>query len=166
MKILWAVPVILVLDQSSKIVVQNTMVRRESIPVLGDYFRLTYIHNPGAAFGLDLGSSLLHTLISIAALLFVGWLFFTTPRESRCLRLGLSMVVGGALGNIIDRLYLGAVVDFFDVGFGALRWPVFNVADSFVTGGIFLLAIGYLVQREKDKTSPGRRRPGDQVLEG
>ena len=166
MKVLWVAPLSLIFDQSSKIVVQKTMIRRESIPVLGDFFRLTYIQNPGAAFGLDLGSSFLHTLISIAALFFVGWLFYTTPRESRFLRLGLSMVVGGALGNIIDRLYLGAVVDFFDVGFGTLRWPIFNVADSFVTVGIFLLAIGYWGQKEKDKSSDGREPPGIQSLEG
>ncbi len=166
MKVLWAVPLCLIFDQSSKIVVQKSMIRKESIPVLGDFFRLTYIHNPGAAFGFDLGSSFIHTLISFAALLFVGWLFYTTPRECRFLRLGLSMVVGGALGNIIDRLYLGAVVDFFDVGFGTLRWPVFNVADSFVTVGIFLMAIGYLQQKEKDKSIAGLGLSGDRILKG
>ena len=154
MKVLWAVPLCLIFDQSSKIVVQKTMIRTESIPVLGDFFRLTYIHNPGAAFGFDLGSSFIHTLISFAALLFVVWLFYTTPRDCKLWRLGLSMVMGGALGNIIDRLYLGAVVDFFDVGFGTLRWPVFNVADSFVTVGIFLLATGYFVT-ERKKINPG-----------
>jgi len=140
---LWFVPATIIIDQLSKLVVQHTMVRGLPIEVLGDFFRLTYIHNPGAAFGLNLGSPLLHTVVSIAALGALVYLFRTTDPGERLLRFGLSLVLGGAVGNIIDRIYLGEVVDFFDFGFGAYRWPIFNFADIFVNVGVFLLFFGY-----------------------
>lgn len=143
MKILWLVPVTLAVDQISKQIVMRSMIRHESIPVLGDFFRLTYIHNAGAAFGLNLGSPLLHTLVSIVALGALVWLFWTAPRDNRLMRFSLSLILGGALGNIVDRIHLREVVDFFDFGIGGLRWPIFNFADSFVTVGIFLLIYAY-----------------------
>ena len=144
MKILWLIPATLLIDQASKRIVETTMtLQRDSIPVLGDFFRITYIQNQGAAFGLNLGSPILHTIISIVALGALVWLYWTLPNNGRLLRVALVLVFGGAVGNIIDRFRLGAVIDFFDFGIGTLRWPVFNFADSFVTIGIGLLALGY-----------------------
>lgn len=140
---LWLIPLILVIDQVSKQIVRGVMVRGHSLPVLGDFFRLTYIHNSGAAFGLNLGSPLLHTLVALVALGALIWLLWTAPRENRLMRFSLCLVLGGALGNIVDRLYLNEVIDFFDFGLGTLRWPVFNFADLFVTVGIALLAYSY-----------------------
>ena len=123
MSALWLVPVVLLLDQVSKWVVVRRMELGQSIEVLGNFFRLTYIHNPGAAFGIDIGSPLLHTLASVVALGVLAWMFRQAPPDARLLRLALGMVLGGALGNIVDRVRLGEVVDFFDVGLGTLRWP-------------------------------------------
>lgn len=147
---LWLVPLTVVIDQATKGVVQHLMVRGMPIEVLGDFFRLTYIHNPGAAFGLNLGSPLLHTLVSIVALGALVYLYRTLELNEQLLRFGLCLVLGGALGNIIDRLYLHEVVDFFDVGFGTLRWPIFNFADSFVTVGVLLLVFGYSRKQEEE----------------
>ena len=141
MKFLWLASVVIVADQVTKWIVQTSMALQDSTPVLGDFFRLTYIHNSGAAFGLKIGPPFVHTAISIVALLALVWLFRSVPSDNRIMRPALSMVLGGALGNIIDRVRLGMVVDFFDVGIGALRWPVFNVADSCVTIGILLIAL-------------------------
>lgn len=156
MKFIWVIPLIVAIDQISKFVVQASMHLRQSEPVLGDFFRLTYIHNPGAAFGLNMGSPILHTIISIAALGVLGYLYRTLKPDERLLRYALCLVLGGAIGNIIDRLYLGAVVDFFDFGIGEMRWPIFNFADSFVTVGVALLALGYSRRseetREKEET--------------
>ena len=144
MRYLWIVPVALVVDQASKLIVDNTMTPYgPSIPLLGDFFRLTYIYNEGAAFGLSLGSPFLHTVVSIVALGILIWMFVKQPRDERLLSFALSMVVGGALGNIVDRIRLNMVIDFFDIGIGTLRWPVCNFADSFVTVGIGLLVVGY-----------------------
>ena len=167
MKILYLVPLTLVVDQVSKYVVQQTMTRHESIPVLGDFFRLTYIHNSGAAFGLNLGSPLLHTVVSIVALGALVWLFWTAPREERLLRFSLTLVLGGALGNIVDRIHLHEVVDFFDFGIGDLRWPVFNFADTFVTIGIVLLAFAYSrQQKETAGENQESDRPEEQIAQG
>ncbi|NKB70685.1 MAG: signal peptidase II [Candidatus Latescibacteria bacterium] len=152
MKVLWLVPGIVALDQITKVLVERTMFRGQSIPLVGETFiRLTYIHNDGAAFGLNIGSPLIHTLVSIAALFFLIWLFWTAPRQARVIHTALAMVLGGALGNIIDRIRLGEVIDFFDVGLDTLRWPVFNIADSFVTVGVILLAFAY--SRNKDEVA-------------
>jgi len=140
---LWLVPVTIVIDQLTKLVVRHTMMRGLPVEVVGDFFRLTYIHNPGAAFGLNLGSPLLHTVVSVVALGVLVHLYRTMEPGERLLRFGLSLVLGGAVGNIIDRVYLHEVVDFFDFGFGSLRWPIFNFADIFVTTGVFLLFWGY-----------------------
>ena len=160
MKVLLLVPLCLVIDQASKYLVVQSMYEGESIPVLGDFFRLTFIYNSGAAFGLNLGSPLIHLVASLAALGLLLWMFRTAPSEARLLRFSLSLILGGALGNIVDRVYLSKVVDFFDFGFDTLRWPVFNMADSFVTVGIFLLAVAYAREKEPDESS-GVAEPAD-----
>lgn len=159
MKFLWLAPVVIVADQVSKRIVQTSMSLQDSTPVLGDFFRLTYIHNAGAAFGLKVGPPFVHTAISVVALFALVWLFRSVPRDNRIMRPALSLVLGGALGNIIDRVRLGMVVDFFDVGIGTLRWPVFNVADSFVTIGILLIAFSYLQQGPHKEAAPSNSDP-------
>ncbi len=158
---LWLAPLILVLDQATKWMVVERMAEFESIPVLGDFFRLTFIHNRGAAFGIDVGSPLLHLLFSLVALGALGWMFYTAPPEARLLRCSLSMVLGGALGNIADRVRIAKVVDFFDFGLGDWRWPVFNVADTFVTIGIFLLILTYSRQPEAQTPAAAPGPSGD-----
>ena len=97
-----------------------------------------------------MGSPLLHTAFSILALGILIYLYRSLAANERLLRLALCLVLGGAVGNIIDRLYLGEVVDFFDFGLGDLRWPIFNVADSCVTVGVLLLALGYSRRKKTD----------------
>ena len=163
MTFLWIIPLAVVVDQVSKFIVRGSMALYQSEPVLGNFFRLTYIHNPGAAFGLNVGSPLLHTVFSLLALGVLIYLYRSLAANERLLRLALCLVLGGAVGNIIDRLYLGEVVDFFDFGLGDLRWPIFNFADSFVTVGVLLLALGYS-RREK---TPGRpEQPSSPAPEG
>ena len=158
----WWVGGALALDQMSKIIVVRTMALHQSIPLLGDVFRLTYIHNAGAAFGLKLGGPMVHTVVAVAALGVLGWLFLSLPQAARLQRTALAMVLGGALGNIIDRIRLDYVIDFFDVGVSeAWRWPVFNVADSFVTVGVLFLAVSWSRQQTPDTqtNSPGNSPP-------
>ena len=154
---LWIVLVVLVADQISKYIVTAKMTAYgPHIDILGSFFRLTFIHNRGAAFGLNLGSPLIHTVVSIAALALLVYMFRTLPVGARLLRTALAMVLGGALGNIVDRIRLDkGVVDFFDFGIGEQwRWPIFNVADSFVTVGIILLAIGHSRQDKPRDSGP------------
>ncbi|HEX2189997.1 MAG TPA: signal peptidase II [Longimicrobiaceae bacterium] len=135
---------VLVLDIITKYVVQRTLRLYDPVPVLGDFFRLTYIFNRGAAFGLSLGehSRWIFTVLTVLAVIGLFLWYRSTPSEDRTRLFALASVTGGAIGNLIDRIRSHqGVVDFLDIGFGDLRWPVFNVADIAVTCGAVLLAI-------------------------
>ncbi len=120
-------------------------------PVLGEVVRLTLVYNPGAAFGLHLGpwSRWIFTVLTIIAVV-VLWRMYRASRSGERLKvIAIAMVMGGALGNLVDRLRSSrGVVDFLDVGVGAWRWPTFNVADIGVSCGAVLLAI--VLWREED----------------
>jgi len=131
---------ILALDQATKALAATHLFLGHPVPVLGDVLRLTLVHNTGAAFGLFPGSRLPFILISVIAIAVVLYLFARDAYHSLANRILLGCILGGALGNLLDRVRWGRVVDFIDVGLGTVRWPVFNVADSAVTLGVILLA--------------------------
>jgi signal peptidase II len=131
---------IVALDQATKHLAAARLVPGESVSVLGDFIRLTLVHNTGAAFGLFPGSRVPFIVVSVVAIAVVLYLFFRETYRSVANRVLLGCILGGAVGNLIDRVRLGYVVDFIDVGFGTARWPVFNAADSAVTIGVILLA--------------------------
>jgi len=151
------VAAIILLDQITKFVVKKFMFLYESIEVMGDFFKLTYIENPGMAFGIQMESKIWFTILSIFAALVVAVYLFRLKNESFPLRIALSMILGGAIGNLIDRLAYGKVVDFLDFeffdisipafnflffnfpGYDLHRWPVFNVADMAVSCGMILI---------------------------
>jgi signal peptidase II len=142
-----AIPIgVLALDQLTKSWVRSSMSLNETIPVIGDVLRLTYIHNEGAAFGLSIGSysSLVFLVLATIASGLVLFLLLTSPREQRMQRIALALILGGALGNIIDRIRWSMVVDFIQIGIAGHFWPIFNVADSAVTIGAAMLAWTYL----------------------
>ena len=128
------------LDQVTKHLAASRLMPGESISVLGDFIRLTLVHNTGAAFGLFPGSRVPFIVVSVVAIGVVLYLFFRETYRSVANRVLLGCILGGAIGNLIDRVRLGYVVDFIDIGFGTARWPVFNAADSAVTIGVILLA--------------------------
>lgn len=123
----------------TKYIVQQNMTLHASIPVLGDYVRLTYIHNPGAAFGIMPGNRWLFLALSLVACGVMIYYFYSLPADERWGRRALMGILGGAVGNLIDRVRFGEVTDFVDVGIGTYRWPVFNVADMAVTIGVAIL---------------------------
>ncbi|HID10734.1 MAG TPA: signal peptidase II [Candidatus Latescibacteria bacterium] len=119
----------------------------DSMGVLGSFLRLTYVHNPYAAFGIAIGPPKLYFVFSSVALGVVIWALLHAhpglPRHA------LALVSGGALGNMVDRLRMGQVVDFLDLGVGPYRWPVFNVADLAVTTGVALLIWRYVGRKDR-----------------
>ena len=138
-----AIPfLVLIADQWTKAIVRAEMRVGESIRVVGDWVRLTFVHNEGAAFGIHVGgaSPTIFLVLATIASAIVLYLYVTTPPEARFQRVALTLILGGALGNIIDRIRWGMVVDFIQVGVGGYYWPIFNVADSAVTVGIVMLA--------------------------
>jgi signal peptidase II len=131
----------------------------ESVSVLGSFFRLTYIRNPGGVFGLRFGGSGLHLLLAgLATAAVIVLLWRTRPEEGR-IRIGLGLVLAGAVGNMVDRIAFGSVVDFIDIGLGSLRWYVFNLADAYVTVGAGLLILFYSSQRHEDAEADGEGGP-------
>lgn len=169
MRVLILSAVIIVADQITKLLVKGVSIPwlgvnvpgmryGSSIPVLGDFFRLTFIENPGMAFGIDPGGKLFFSIFSVFASGAILVYLYNARGESLGFRVALSMILGGAVGNLIDRvfygvffnqgaLFYGKVVDFFDVdffdinlfGYTLSRWPVFNIADASVTVGVVLL---------------------------
>jgi signal peptidase II len=153
-------------DQLSKTAATRALGVGESVPVLGDFFRFTLVLNPGGVFGTRLGSQNFYTIISILAIGITLWFFFKTSDRTVNLEVGLSLVLGGAIGNLIDRFRLGEVVDFLDFeffnislpparlaflrfpGFYLDRWPVFNLADSFVLIGMILIVAHLLFSKK------------------
>ena len=132
----------LVLDQASKLLVDNTMQLYQSIPLL-PFFKLTYVHNTGAAFSFlsEAGGWqrwFFAGLALVISLVITVWLSRLQKHET-LLAAALSLILGGAVGNLIDRLAYGYVIDFLDVYYGTWHWPAFNIADSAITLGVILM---------------------------
>lgn len=122
--------------------------------VVGDLFRLTLVYNPGAAFGLRVGpySRWIFLALTLVALVVLARLYRTTREGDGMRTLALGLVVGGAIGNLIDRVrHSMGVVDFLDIGIGDWRWPTFNIADVAVSVGAFLLAWALWEEEESEE---------------
>ena len=149
---------IVVLDVLTKMWAMNNLTFGYPVPVLGEFFRFTYTHNPGAAFGINIGehSRMFFLVLSLVALVVLGFIYRSTPARDGLRLLAVALVSAGAIGNIIDRFRFEAgVVDFLDVGIGAHRWPIFNVADMAVSIGAVLLLISfYFEEKDGDKPEP------------
>lgn len=144
---------VLAIDALTKWWVRRVVLLGHSVPLVGDWVRLTYVLNPGAAFGLHLGaySRPILTVLALLALAVIAVALQGTHESDRFRLTALALVGGGATGNLLDRVGTGAVVDFVDVGVGALRWPVFNVADVGVTLGALLLGLLLLQEAEAQR---------------
>jgi signal peptidase II len=131
---------VLALDQWTKRWATEALAGSPPVQVLGELVRFTYTRNSGVAFGLGAGLPFPYYLFSIAAALAILYLFLRQRVLSPTRRLALALILGGALGNLVDRVTTGQVVDFIEIGWGRWHWPVFNVADSAVSIGVLLFA--------------------------
>jgi signal peptidase II len=141
------------LDQASKDLVIHTLKLGQSVPLAGNWLELTYVQNPGAAFGFLASARSFwrvpfFILVTVAATLLVYAYQRFLPPEKKLDRLALGLIWGGAMGNFMDRLLVGRVIDFIDVGYGQYRWPVFNLADSCITLGLGLLILGHFFKKK------------------
>ena len=145
----WSI-IIVVLDQISKKVVSIYVNYGESISVLGNILRITYIKNPGIAFGIQVGNKFFFTVFAIIASIIILIYLFRLKPENFWARFALASILGGAIGNLIDRIVYSKVIDFIEIR--VIRWPVFNVADIAVTIGMILL-ISYVIFDNKSLES-------------
>ena len=157
----WISAGIVLLDQATKLLVDRWMALHESLDVIDGFLRLTYVRNRGAAFGILSDAELpyqaaLFSLLSLGALLAIALYAWRLPVESRLPRLALALIMGGAVGNLIDRMRLGYVIDFVDAHIGPHHWPAFNVADSAISIGVTLLVLDMLRRPEPDEPTPAR----------
>ena len=144
------------IDQATKLSIVQSMRLNESIPIVPNLFSLTYIRNPGAAFGLLAGSSDAFRMVffgvtSLFALALLGTILFRLPKKDWMGQLSIAGILGGAVGNLIDRLRYGEVIDFLDVYVDSYHWPAFNVADSAISIGVVFLIIHFAFEK-KDVT--------------
>ena len=135
---------VVVADQVTKRVMEDRLRGQRSIPVIDDILRLTYVENRGAAFGLLQDQTTFFVLVGIIVVGVIAASYRYLPRSGFMLHLALGLQLGGAIGNLIDRVRQGYVVDFVDFGYRANWWPVFNVADSAIVVGVALLAFNAL----------------------
>ena len=151
MRILFVSAILVFADQITKGMVRSTMSLYESIPVITDFFHITYVTNDGMAFGLNFPFGIY--VFSGVSILFTGFLFWylwTIQDHGLIIRIGIALILAGAIGNLIDRVFLGAVVDFLDFMVGDYHWYVFNIADSCVTVGMgFVLYDSLILERKR-----------------
>lgn len=150
--------VILVADQTTKIHIDRTMDLHTTIPVIDHFFNITYLRNKGAAFSFLAGFSYRLQFFVAVSLIAIGVIISVFHRlrpDQRFTAVSLALIFAGAVGNLIDRVRLGEVIDFLDVHWYSHHWPAFNVADSAICIGVFLLAIDmYLEERRLKKENP------------
>jgi signal peptidase II len=185
LRILYLTLAVIITDQISKFYIKGISVPAlnlkfdgmylgESIPVIGDFFRITFTENPGMAFGFDPGSDfkLFISVFSLVASIGLLIYFYSVRNKSLSLKIAIALILGGAVGNVIDRmfygliydyspLFYGKVVDFFDFDFVNFsifgrsydRWPIFNIADAAVSVGVLILLFFYKHHEAEDKKS-------------
>lgn len=181
MRVLYLTLATVLIDQATKLAVKGFkipflnyeyfgMYHGQSIPVIGDFFMLTFVENPGMAFGIDLNSTAKPwiSIFSVVASIGLFIYLYSVRKQSRSMRLALALILGGAIGNLIDRCFYGVfygygpvlygkVVDFFNFDFFDVtlfgqtydRFPIFNIADAAVSVGVFVLLIFYKQHQEE-----------------
>lgn len=184
MRVLYVTALVIIADQITKFLVKGVdlpsigiviqgMDVGQSVPVLGDFLRITFIENPGMAFGIEVGGKFFLTLFSIVASAGILLYIYITRNESKIFRVSLALILGGAVGNLIDRvfygvlygdapLFYGKVVDFIDVDFFNInfwnfhltRFWVFNIADASVTIGVLMMLLFHRTLSKDDDQQP------------
>jgi signal peptidase II len=155
LKWLWLAVLSLGLDQASKLIIDNVMQLYESRAVFA-FFNLTYVHNTGAAFSFlsDAGGWQRWLFAGLAvgmSIVISVWLTRLKPNET-FIAIALSLILGGAIGNLVDRLAYGYVIDFLDIYYGNWHWPAFNIADSAITVGVVLMLIDSFTSKTEETT--------------
>jgi signal peptidase II len=147
---------IILLDRATKLAIIQTLRLGQGIPVIPGFFDIVFVLNPGAAFGLlatlsDEVRNPLFIFISILAVVLIVFYHTRYLRSHRLVSVALGLVLGGAVGNLIDRLRYGMVVDFLDVHAGPYHWPAFNVADSAISVGVSLMILDMLLDWRRER---------------
>lgn len=161
MRVLLVTIIIILLDQATKLAVKARFELDESITILGNFLHFTYIENPGMAFGIRFAGPWFFTAFSIVASTVLLIYLYTLRREKLLARLPLAVILGGAVGNLIDRIRYEKVVDFIHFSYKSFNFPVFNIADCAVTAGMILLIAVVIFEREEEQKDKSTLRIAD-----
>jgi len=145
--------IIFILDQVSKLIIMNTINLNHSVKVIGNFFKLTYTHNDGAAFGMFGGKTLFILLVSILILGYLLYELFRNKKNLLIMDISLVMIIGGLLGNLLDRLYFGYVRDFFDFNIFGYDAAIFNVGDIAIVIGAFIFFISVFLEGKNENSN-------------
>ncbi|MFD1849128.1 signal peptidase II [Oceanobacillus bengalensis] len=143
--------IIIAIDQLTKWIIVRTMEIGESISVIDGFFYLTSHRNPGAAWGILQGKMFFFYIVTVIVVIGVVFYLQKYAKNDKLLAIGLSFVLGGAIGNFIDRLFHQEVVDFFNFYIFNYNFPIFNVADSALTVGVIFIIIATILDERKEK---------------
>ena len=151
-KLAWVATLVVLADQISKALIVKHLPMHQSVKVIGGLFDITHIRNPGGAFGLMANMSaatrtFVFLILSSLAVGLLLYLYKNTPKTHAFLATGFAMIFGGAIGNLIDRIRFGNVVDFLDFYVSKYHWPAFNIADSAITIGILIFVLHLLLKK-------------------
>lgn len=146
--------ILLIIDQISKLIVVKMVDINNSIEIIKNFFYLTYTHNTGAAFSILTGQRIFLIIVAIIILITIFNYLRKNKIEGKIEGLAFSLIIGGSLGNLIDRIVRGYVVDFIDIKIFGYNFPIFNIADTFIVIGVFLLII---VLSRKEKNNDNRK---------
>ena len=133
--------VFLIIDIVSKLVVSNLMDVYDSIIIIKNFFNITYVRNNGAAWSLFAGRTWLLIIVSLIIISFIILYIYKNRPKNKFEMIGYSLVLGGAIGNFIDRIVYGYVIDFLDFNIFGYDYPIFNLADTFIVIGVIILCI-------------------------
>lgn len=150
---LFAALAVIIIDQISKYYVMADLLSGRGIIMVTDYFNIVRAWNTGVSFSMfnDMGSAGIVILSLVAAAIVGGLLVWLYKEKSRALQLALGMIIGGAVGNVIDRVRLGAVFDFLDFHVAGSHWPAFNAADSFICIGAAIIIVHSMIYHKNEK---------------
>lgn len=157
LKCLWISVVVLIADQVSKVIADSSLILHSPVPVLPGYFDWMLAYNEGAAFSFLAGAGgwqrwFFTALATAVSIVLIVWIKKLESHE-RYTAISLALILGGALGNLIDRVLYGHVIDFIQVYFGSYAYPAFNIADSAIFIGAAMLIIQALFAKNEEKTS-------------
>jgi signal peptidase II len=151
---------VVLLDQTTKLLILNKFAEGDAVSVIGNLLFFRFVYNEGGAMGTSLGPSWLYTILTLVALVLIVRYFMKDKSDGTLIKIPLALILGGAVGNLIDRIRLGKVVDFIDVDFpdipflGITRWWTFNIADAAITCGLVIFIIGLLLRGKRNVAPP------------
>ncbi len=158
---------VILLDQTTKLLILNNFAEGEAVSIIGNLLYFQFVYNEGGAMGTSLGPSWLYTILTLAALALIIWYFIKDKSDGASIKVPLALIFGGAVGNLIDRIRFGKVVDFIDADFpdipflGITRWWTFNIADAAITCGLVIFVVILLFRKKRNVVPVADNSPPD-----